>query len=92
MSKIIPILSLIISACLTVLAASGLITVSLTIKISQLRIVSIPTAIVGLTLSTLCAPLAFLFKRDKLCGIAFGLDIASLVLSAVSVTIWIVAL
>lgn len=92
MKKIIPVLTLCVAAIVLTTSVIGIITVSITVSVRQLIMVSVPTAIIGLSLSALCAPLAFYFKRDILCFIAFWIDLAAFILSAISVTIWLAVL
>ncbi len=61
-------------------------------QVSEVRLIAIPVVIVGLTVSTLLTPFAFIFKKDTLCKISFFIDITAFILSVISVTIWLAAL
>ena len=92
MNKIIPIICIIVAALGAVIATMGIVTVCLALKVPGVAIVAVPAAIAGGMLSGISTAVTALFFRDKLCKIAFFINATALVISIVSVTIWIVAL
>ena len=70
----------------------GLVTIVLSMRVSALKLIAIPVAIIGTVISTLSVAVTALFLRDKLCKIAFFINLASLLVSIVSIIIWFVAL
>lgn len=94
MSKIIPVLSIIFAVLGVGIAAAGLIAVAIGAKTGSAGIiaVAVPFAIIGVVMTGLSAVLAFFFRRDKLCFIAFFINVGGAVLSVVSLIIWLAVL
>ena len=92
MRKIIPVLTIIVAAVTICIALIGIVTVSMAVKVTQVGLIAIPIAIVGGVLSAVSAPIDYLFKRDKLCLIAFYIQLCAFVISAVSITVWLAVL
>ena len=92
MKKLIPILSLCVAAVTICIALAGIVTMSIAAKVNQVGFVAVPVAIVGGVLAAIGAPIDYMFKRDKLCLIAFYIQLCAFIISAVSVAIWLIAL
>ncbi|MCH5162325.1 MAG: hypothetical protein J1G38_02410 [Clostridiales bacterium] len=94
MSKIIPILSIIFAVLGVSVAAVGLTAVAVGAKTGSAGIiaVAVPFAIVGAVMTGMSAALAFFFRRDRLCFIAFFINIGGVVLSIISIIIWLAAM
>ena len=94
MSKLIPILSIIFAVLGLSVAAAGLTAVAIGAKTGSAGViaVAVPFAIVGAVMTGLSAVLAFFFRRDRLCFIAFFINIGGVALSVISVIIWLAAL
>ena len=92
MKKIIPILSLIISAVALVISVIGLIAISVAAGAKGLGVLAVPAILVGAVVSALSAAMTFMFRRDVLCRIAFFINVGAFVLSGISVIIWQCAL
>lgn len=92
MNKIIPIISICVAALDAVIAVIGLVSVAVSTAVVQLALVAIPTAIVGAVVAVLSIGINALFLRDKLCRIAFFINVGATVVSLASVIIWLTAL
>ncbi len=92
MNKIIPIICLIVASLGAVIATVGIITIAVATRVSGVGVVAVPAAIIGAVLSGLSACVTAMFFRDRLCKIAFFINIAALVISAVSIIIWLTIL
>ena len=83
---------MIVAALGLTVAAAGIVTVSISVRVSSLAIIAVPTAIIGAVVSGLSVAVTALFLRDKLCKIAFFINIGALSISVVSIIIWLAAL
>lgn len=92
MNKLIPILSLIVSAVCAAIAVIGVILVSVAVSVAQLALLAVPVAITACVLSALSTVFSGMFLRDKLCRIAFVIDACALVVSIVSIVMWLAVL
>ena len=92
MKKIIPVLSLCVAAVTICIALAGIVTMSIAVTVSQVGFVAVPIAIVGGAASAVSAPIDYMFKRDRLCLIAFYVQLCAFIISVVSIIIWLVAL
>ena len=92
MNKIIPIICIIVAALGAVIATMGIITVCIALQVPSVALVAVPAAIAGGLLSGASTAITAILFRDKLCKIAFFINAVALIVSIVSVTIWIVAL
>ncbi|MCH5166043.1 MAG: hypothetical protein J1G01_06545 [Clostridiales bacterium] len=89
MKKIIPIIAFCCSMLIFSLSLTGLITVSIATKVEQVTFVAVPTVIFGSVLSMLSVGFVYILRNDKLCRIAFFIDVAAFCISIVSVFIWL---
>lgn len=92
MKKLIPILTIICASITAIVAAVGVITVSIATRVSRMTLVAVPVAIVALVLSLLGGALAFLFRKDVLCKISLLIYLAAFIVSAIAVIIWLAVL
>ena len=92
MNKIIPIICIIVAALGAVVVTMCIITVCIALQVPAVGIVAVPTAIAGGVLSALSTAVTALFFRDKLCRIAFFINATALVVSIISIVIWLAAL
>ncbi|MDE6618215.1 MAG: hypothetical protein K2K13_04250 [Clostridiales bacterium] len=87
MKKIIPIITLCLAIATATLNVAAIICACMSLYASQVKLISIPIAIVGLVLICFFAPFAFLFKKDILCKIALYIDLVSLAVAIAAVAI-----
>ena len=94
MSKIIPILSIIFAVLGLGISAIGLTAVAIGARSQSAGIVAlaVPFSIVGAVTTGLSGVLAFFFRRDKLCFIAFFFTVGGFTLSVISIIIWLAML
>lgn len=92
MKRLIPILSIIVAAAALVTAMIGLITVCISVTVAALGLFAVPVALVGAWVSAVSTVITAFFRRDKLCRIAFFIDLGALLISVVSITVWLTAL
>lgn len=92
MKKVIPILAIIFSALCLVCSVIGIVAVSVSVGVPQLRILAVPVVIVGGVASALCTTFAAFFFKDKLCRIALCIDAGAVIISVASFIIWLAAL
>lgn len=92
MKKIVPILALCYSILVFALSLAGIITISIATKVSQISIFAIPTVIFGAVISMISTAFIYILRNDKLCRIAFFINVAALVLSVASIFVWLCAL
>ncbi len=79
---------LITSALITVMSAVSLICMCAAIKAPDATLIVVPMTIFSLVCAATAAPVAFLFKRDKICFIAFIVYTLAAVMSAAAITVW----
>ena len=92
MKKLLPVYILVTSIIILMFSVAALICMIATVYAAPTEIVAVPAAIVSLFLSAITLPFAVLFKRDKLCFISIFIGGGALLLSSVSIVIWLVAL
>lgn len=91
MNKIIPILSLIGAAIGIAIAAIGLTALCIGVGANATGVImiAVPVVIVGMVVTGLSAVMTFFFRRDKLCFIAFFINLGGVAISVVSIIIWL---
>ncbi|MDE7405889.1 MAG: hypothetical protein K2M89_03325 [Clostridiales bacterium] len=87
MKKIVPIITLCLAIITAALNVIALICACMSLYAPQVKLISIPTAIVGLVAICFLTPFAFLFKKDILCKIALYIDLVSLAVAITAVAI-----
>lgn len=87
MNKIVPIITLCLAIVTAALNVIALICACVSLYATQVKLVSIPTAIVGLDSICILTPFAFLFKKDILCKISLYIDLVSLAVAITAVAI-----
>lgn len=87
MKKIVPIITLCLAIATILLNATALVCACVSSAAKIAKLVSVPTAIVGLVTVCVLTPFAFLFKKDILCKISFFIDLVSLCLSIAAVSV-----
>lgn len=92
LKKIIPIITICVAVMTALISVIGLITVCLATAVDQVGIFAVPVAIIGAVAAALSAPISYVFRKDRLCKCAFFIHIAALVLSAVSIIVWLCVL
>ncbi|MBD5132771.1 MAG: hypothetical protein HDT28_09355 [Clostridiales bacterium] len=91
MNKIVPIITICLAVGFAAISVCGLALISAAVTASEVKLVAVPTLIIGLTLAFIHTPISFFFKKDRLCFISFFIDLAALSVSLVSLTIWLAA-
>ncbi len=91
MNKIIPILSLCVAILGTAAALFCMIMFAMATSIHSviLTMVSLPAGIAAAVLTSVSAIITFFFRRDKLCRIAFIINLCGVLFSAVTLIIWL---
>lgn len=92
MNKIIPIISIIVSALCISAAATALALICVAVRVPQFKLVAVPTAIVGAVGSLLSVGFNVLFRKSRLCRIALYICLAATALSVSSIVVWLCAL
>ena len=92
MKKIVPILTLCLSALIILLCTAALTCAILSCNVPAVSIIALPLSIVGLVGSIMLAPLSFLFKKDILCRISFFINLVSLAVAIAAVSVGFSAL
>ena len=92
MKKIVPIITICLAVMTIALNVIALICACVSGSVPLAKLVSVPTAIVGLVAATLLTPFAFLFQKDILCKISFFIDLASLALAIAAVSVAVTVL
>ena len=92
MNKIIPIISIIVSALCISAAALALVLVCVAVNVPQFKLISVPTAIVSDVASILSVGFNLLFRKSKLCRIALYICLVAVALSVASIVVWLCAL
>lgn len=94
MNKIIPVLSLIVAVLGAALAATGLAALAIGVNSGALGVsaLALPFVVIGTVVSGASAVITFFFKRDRLCFIAFFINIGGVALSLASIITWFAAL
>ncbi len=92
MNKVIPILTLIFSTFALFVAGAALATVCVSIEVSQLALISVPTAIVGTVLSGLSSTFSALFFKSRICRVSLGISLVAFAASVAAITVWLTAL
>lgn len=87
MNKIVPILTLLLAVATIILNIAAIICAGLSHSVAQIRLIAIPTSIVGLAMAGLLTPFAYFFKKAILCKISFYIDIASLIVAIAAVAV-----
>lgn len=92
MKKIIPIITITLSAIVLLIATVGIILIMLSTARNELAIITVPFIIIALIASLLLGGIAFTFKLDVLCKISFFVNIVSFIISVISIFIWQLAI
>ncbi len=74
------------------LAAIGITAGSVSLTVNELALFAVPTAIAGGVFSSLSVGITALFLKSKLCKIAFFINVAAFIVSAVSIILWLALL
>ncbi len=87
MNKIVPIITLCLSALILLLCAAALACACISCNVPAVSIVALPFSIIGLVCAMVFAPISFLLKKDVLCKISFFINIVSLSVAIVAVSV-----
>ncbi|MCH5351022.1 MAG: hypothetical protein J1F39_03530 [Clostridiales bacterium] len=92
MNKIIPIISIIVSALCLTCSIIATILMSVAISARGLELIGIPTTIIAFVISLLSGAFNVIFFKSILCKIAFFINVTAFLLSAASIIIWLAVL
>lgn len=87
MNKIVPIITLCLAVLAIILNVIAFVCVIIACSVSQIGLIAIPLAIIGMVAAGFLTPFAYIFRKDVLCKIAFFMDAASLALAVTAVIV-----
>ena len=87
MSKIVPVITLLLAAMTLLLNIAALICASISPAVPSVAVVAVPASIAGLVAACLFTPFAYMFKKDILCKISMYMDLVSLFLAIAAVSV-----